>query len=721
MARIRKTISGLKPDTNYLFTVKPKNAEVVASDNLTETIRVKVPASDSIPSNVTGLVVASNFQTVILKFDPVNDIDIQYYEYQIYDEPTGTNMPLNNIPSPSTGEIISGTHTANVFTVSVSNSTTEENRQYWARVRAINTSGAPSASWSNLVGSGDLDLIEDQFIASLTAGKITSGEIQSATINMSGANSMIKSTIYDFSDATPVGWFIRGDGQFSLGGSSGITYDTNTGVTIGSGVTIVPNVGLAANAITVGSAPSILRISNDLGGGKAGLAVGSAGYWHTDGDFQLGSSPNYLSWDQSESAITLGGSIDAISGKIGGFSIDQHSLTSITPTGAVGVSSGGVIETIPGLDDVAFFAGKDGVSNTPPFRVYTDGRVIMGGGGVEVLTNGNMTTSGSLTVAGNMSSTANITANGNIYAKLLQSHTTVPQPSGSSWKLDGTGFQAWSGTTEIVSISTNTKITGNLYVNNASGTGAIRINSDASTSSSFSLVACNAVGDSILAVRGDGAVKINNATGYTSEKFWHAGNDGSGSGLNADLLDGVQASSFLRSDATDSASGSLTFSGSTTFNGFSIFNGGVDINSSLTTNGYFRSSSGGNILSYSTNAAWSSSTFGGTLGKSTSSSRRYKENIVETFSENLDPSKILDLSVVQFNYKPGIIGAGDSIEGKTLIGLLAEDVHEKYPVACLYDEEGRPENFYDKVLIPAMLKVIQDLATKVAELESRLI
>jgi hypothetical protein len=40
-------------------------------------------------------------------------------------------------------------------------------------------------------------------------------------------------------------------------------------------------------------------------------------------------------------------------------------------------------------------------------------------------------------------------------------------------------------------------------------------------------------------------------------KVWHAGNDGSGSTLDADLLDGLQASSFLRSDANDTATGTL--------------------------------------------------------------------------------------------------------------------------------------------------------------------
>jgi hypothetical protein len=39
---------------------------------------------------------------------------------------------------------------------------------------------------------------------------------------------------------------------------------------------------------------------------------------------------------------------------------------------------------------------------------------------------------------------------------------------------------------------------------------------------------------------------------------WHAGNDGSGSGLDADLLDGLQGSSYLRSDTDDTTTGILT-------------------------------------------------------------------------------------------------------------------------------------------------------------------
>ena len=50
-----------------------------------------------------------------------------------------------------------------------------------------------------------------------------------------------------------------------------------------------------------------------------------------------------------------------------------------------------------------------------------------------------------------------------------------------------------------------------------------------------------------------------NGTSWGSwNQLWDSANDGSGSGLDADLLDGVQGSSFLRSDTTDTASGFIS-------------------------------------------------------------------------------------------------------------------------------------------------------------------
>jgi hypothetical protein len=52
----------------------------------------------------------------------------------------------------------------------------------------------------------------------------------------------------------------------------------------------------------------------------------------------------------------------------------------------------------------------------------------------------------------------------------------------------------------------------------------------------------------------------NPSTGYGSWRtMWDSDNDGAGSGLDADLLDGLQATSFLRSDATDTSTGEILF------------------------------------------------------------------------------------------------------------------------------------------------------------------
>ena len=49
-----------------------------------------------------------------------------------------------------------------------------------------------------------------------------------------------------------------------------------------------------------------------------------------------------------------------------------------------------------------------------------------------------------------------------------------------------------------------------------------------------------------------------NSSFSTWRKIWNDQNDGSGSGLDADLLDGIQGSAFLRSDTADTASGKIT-------------------------------------------------------------------------------------------------------------------------------------------------------------------
>ena len=79
--------------------------------------------------------------------------------------------------------------------------------------------------------------------------------------------------------------------------------------------------------------------------------------------------------------------------------------------------------------------------------------------------------------------------------------------------------------------------------------------------------------------------------------------DGASSGLDADLLDGVEGSSFVRSDANDSISGDITFSGASTFNSdvritdddklrFGTSSGGILQIYTNGTNSFFKQTSG---------------------------------------------------------------------------------------------------------------------------------
>jgi hypothetical protein len=82
MAIIKKTITGLKPGTNYLFSLKPKNTEISAVDPIPDTIRVQTPAVASSPSSITGVLLAANFKSAMLRFNHTPMLDLDYYEYK---------------------------------------------------------------------------------------------------------------------------------------------------------------------------------------------------------------------------------------------------------------------------------------------------------------------------------------------------------------------------------------------------------------------------------------------------------------------------------------------------------------------------------------------------------------------------------------------------------------------------------------------------------------
>ena len=120
---------------------------------------------------------------------------------------------------------------------------------------------------------------------------------------------------------------------------------------------------------------------------------------------------------------------------------------------------------------------------------------------------------------------------------------------GSSLRIGGNGRTATG--TEMASIATTD---GNIHLDAASSTNGIYLNYYAGTNGTYFGSGTGAIVAKMFA---DGQLyKSSTAV----NPYWNSTNDGSGSGLDADLLDGIDSGSFLRSDADDTASGQYTFS-----------------------------------------------------------------------------------------------------------------------------------------------------------------
>lgn len=110
----------------------------------------------------------------------------------------------------------------------------------------------------------------------------------------------------------------------------------------------------------------------------------------------------------------------------------------------------------------------------------------------------------------------------------------------------------------------------------------------------------------------------------------------------------------------------------------------------------------------------------GILYRYVSSSRRYKEAITTQLGEELNPERLYDLLVVQYKYREGHLSKTDQRYGKEFIGLLAEDVKMKYPIAANMGEDGFVENYNIDILVPAMLKLIQSQKKQLGGQEMRI-
>ena len=109
----------------------------------------------------------------------------------------------------------------------------------------------------------------------------------------------------------------------------------------------------------------------------------------------------------------------------------------------------------------------------------------------------------------------------------------------------------------------------------------------------------------------------------------------------------------------------------------------------------------------------------GYLQKVTSSSKRYKHDIADIADDVLDPSRLYDIPVRQYVFDDGYLDDDDALAGCTVVGLIAEEVAERYPVAAYSNDDGQVENWNERYIIPPMLKLIQDQKAQIDALEAR--
>lgn len=108
---------------------------------------------------------------------------------------------------------------------------------------------------------------------------------------------------------------------------------------------------------------------------------------------------------------------------------------------------------------------------------------------------------------------------------------------------------------------------------------------------------------------------------------------------------------------------------------------------------------------------------GATVSYLSSSSKRYKNHVANMTTD--EAKKVLEIPIVWFKYKDGYLDPSDWLNGKEIPGFYAEDAYKAFPEAAQLNENGQPEDWNYRTIIPAMLKVMQDQQETIDNLVKR--
>lgn len=103
------------------------------------------------------------------------------------------------------------------------------------------------------------------------------------------------------------------------------------------------------------------------------------------------------------------------------------------------------------------------------------------------------------------------------------------------------------------------------------------------------------------------------------------------------------------------------------------------------------------------------------------SSKRYKHDIKDVTNKELDPHRLYDIEVKQFKFNDDVVtDENDPRRGADLIGFIAEQVAECYPVAVDINEDGDIESWSAHYIVPPMLALLQEQHKEIEALKEQI-
>jgi hypothetical protein len=693
-------------------------------------------------------------------FDNSEDLDIATYEYRIYTEDQVEADPSNpgyyrldgnvSINSGTITPYRQGFNLANVFTISVENSTTTSTTSttsavsYYGAIRAIDTS-ANAGPWTLIEKtSTDTPLIDEEFIGSLTAAKITTGTIGAAEITLNGANSIIKSSNYS---AGLLGWKITGlgDAEFNeltvrtaldIGGldASSFHVDINGNMWLGASTYAsapfkVSNTGsLTATSVNITGAVmttpaitggSITGTSLDIGTGTSSFHVDTSGnIWsgastyatapfkvsntgnvdvgstavadvssfHIDNTGNIWSGAETFNTTTNPFAVTAAGAIKATSGRIGPVLISSSSMNS--QGSSPYLNSNNNYYGLDNFGDIYIYSNPGSDVGGPHVNQFHSTALV--GEYIQIKKTSTSAFSDNLYEAriGDTSGT---------YAEVVVQNASTSSYVAmySTGNMTATGTLT-AGNINLTGVLTSSSLHGYGFTSGRHNTANLMVHTD---------------GTGYLQVGYINSSNGNEGNNSNPPRVW--GTNGSDDYLRSYLTSALSVGSAAYATTAGSAAG---YTGSTISTGhgtFQVVNG---------TNANLRAArpyvNGESLLAFYDNTVASAAAGGIRWGTSATdlvvwdvaSDIRLKNN-VRDFDDALDIFR--EVRPVKFNWK------SNDAESH---GFIAQELMEVYPLAVL---EPSVDNEYYGVstlkMVPLMAAVIKKMISKIDELEARLI